>query len=251
MQRRVPSGEELRAAAQTLAGAGAAKGGHVRATRLTPGQRQEIARKAGRARWANRPLPQTPREVVTPRNPSEGNTPTGKDLRAAAQLLGAPGATKGGHARAAKLTPEQRREIPRKAGVAGAKARWDHRPEQQTPAGAATREITRDRPKEESGQPRVIMDRHATDESASLSDIRSTLIAAHPDRQPSQRRAGRQEPRRAENQFLPDNLIGERDQACQPITLLTWRRLLPLLRGLRDQPGSIDKADDSGRSLKQ
>jgi hypothetical protein len=45
------------------------------------------------------------------------------DKNPAAVILGRLGGSKGGKARAAKLTPEQRSEIARKA----AKARWSHR----------------------------------------------------------------------------------------------------------------------------
>jgi hypothetical protein len=45
-----------------------------------------------------------------------------KSLAAAA--LSKLGAKKGGFARAASLSPEQRKEIARKAGKAGAAARW-------------------------------------------------------------------------------------------------------------------------------
>ena len=42
----------------------------------------------------------------------------------AAAMLGRRGGLKGGPARAAALTPEERKEIAQKAGKAGAAARW-------------------------------------------------------------------------------------------------------------------------------
>jgi hypothetical protein len=49
-----------------------------------------------------------------------------EELRALARELGRRGGLKGGRARAEKLTPEERKEIARKA----AKARWDRRRKQ-------------------------------------------------------------------------------------------------------------------------
>jgi hypothetical protein len=49
-----------------------------------------------------------------------------EELRALARELGRRGGLKGGKARAEKLTPEERKEIARKA----AKARWDKRGQQ-------------------------------------------------------------------------------------------------------------------------
>jgi len=49
-----------------------------------------------------------------------------EELRAFARELGRRGGLKGGRARAEKLTPEERKEIARKA----AKARWDKRRQQ-------------------------------------------------------------------------------------------------------------------------
>jgi hypothetical protein len=54
---------------------------------------------------------------------NEENERAGEELREAARKLGRRGGLKGGKARAEKLTPEERKEIARKA----AKARWDKR----------------------------------------------------------------------------------------------------------------------------
>ena len=50
-----------------------------------------------------------------------------EELRELARELGRRGGLKGGRARAEKLTPEERKEIARKA----AKARWDKRRQQE------------------------------------------------------------------------------------------------------------------------
>jgi hypothetical protein len=57
---------------------------------------------------------------------SEENKWADEELRALARELGRRGGLKGGRARAEKLTPEERKEIARKA----AKARWDKRRQQ-------------------------------------------------------------------------------------------------------------------------
>ena len=46
--------KEKNPAAVALGRLGGLKGGRVRAAKLTPGQRSEIARRAARARWARR-----------------------------------------------------------------------------------------------------------------------------------------------------------------------------------------------------
>ena len=52
---------------------------------------------------------------------------TEKEKSEAARLLGKLGGSKGGKARAEKLSPERRKEIARKA----AKARWERKQEQE------------------------------------------------------------------------------------------------------------------------
>ena len=52
---------------------------------------------------------------------TENQDPTDDELRELARLLGRRGGLKGGKARAAKMTPEERSESARKA----AKARWE------------------------------------------------------------------------------------------------------------------------------
>ncbi len=52
---------------------------------------------------------------------AENQDPTDEELRELARILGRRGGLKGGKARAAKMTPEERSESARKA----AKARWD------------------------------------------------------------------------------------------------------------------------------
>ena len=54
---------------------------------------------------------------------SDENEWADEELRESARKLGRRGGLKGGRARAEKLTPEERKEIARKA----AKARWDKR----------------------------------------------------------------------------------------------------------------------------
>jgi len=54
---------------------------------------------------------------------SEENEWADEELRESARKLGRRGGLKGGKARAEKLTPEERKEIARKA----ARARWDRR----------------------------------------------------------------------------------------------------------------------------
>ena len=54
----------------------------------------------------------------------DDSEPTAEERHQAAVLLGRKGGQKGGKARAAKLTPERRREIARKA----ARARWSKKP---------------------------------------------------------------------------------------------------------------------------
>lgn len=46
-----PDPGQLREAAATMSKAGAAKGGHARAAKLSPRKRAEIAKKAAAARW--------------------------------------------------------------------------------------------------------------------------------------------------------------------------------------------------------
>jgi hypothetical protein len=46
-----PTSEEVRHVMSYLSSLGAAKGGHVRASRLSPERRREIARGAAAARW--------------------------------------------------------------------------------------------------------------------------------------------------------------------------------------------------------
>jgi hypothetical protein len=58
---------------------------------------------------------------------SEDKEWSDEELRALARELGRRGGLKGGKARAEKLTPEERKEIARKA----AKARWDKRQQQE------------------------------------------------------------------------------------------------------------------------
>jgi hypothetical protein len=57
---------------------------------------------------------------------NEKNDRSDEELRAFARELGRRGGLKGGRARAEKLTPEERKEIARKA----AKARWDKKRQQ-------------------------------------------------------------------------------------------------------------------------
>jgi ribosomal protein S21 len=57
---------------------------------------------------------------------NEKNDRADEELRAFARELGRRGGLKGGRARAEKLTPEERKEIARKA----AKARWENRRQQ-------------------------------------------------------------------------------------------------------------------------
>ena len=59
-------------------------------------------------------------QEATEEDQAEPEEPTDEERRAAAAILGRRGGLKGGKARAAKLTPEQRREIAKKA----ASARW-------------------------------------------------------------------------------------------------------------------------------
>ena len=61
---------------------------------------------------------QAPKQIEEPVDP----------VSAAASALGRLGAKKGGHARAAKLTPERRKEIARKAIA----ARWDKKSNQSS-----------------------------------------------------------------------------------------------------------------------
>jgi hypothetical protein len=58
---------------------------------------------------------------------SEENEWADEELRESARKLGQRGGLKGGKARAEKLTPEERKEIARKA----ARARWDKRRRQE------------------------------------------------------------------------------------------------------------------------
>jgi hypothetical protein len=58
---------------------------------------------------------------------SEENERADDELRESARKLGRRGGLKGGKARAEKLTPEERKEIARKA----ARARWDKRRRQE------------------------------------------------------------------------------------------------------------------------
>ena len=58
---------------------------------------------------------------------SERNKWSDEELRESARELGRRGGLKGGRARADKLTPDERKEIARKA----AKARWDKRRQQE------------------------------------------------------------------------------------------------------------------------
>lgn len=58
---------------------------------------------------------------------SEENEWSDEELRESARKLGRRGGLKGGKARAEKLTPEERKEIARKA----ARARWDKRRRQE------------------------------------------------------------------------------------------------------------------------
>jgi hypothetical protein len=58
---------------------------------------------------------------------SERNEWSDEELRESARKLGRRGGLKGGRARADKLTPDERKEIARKA----AKARWDKRRQQE------------------------------------------------------------------------------------------------------------------------
>jgi hypothetical protein len=58
---------------------------------------------------------------------SERNEWEDEELRESARKLGRRGGLKGGRARADKLTPDERKEIARKA----AKARWDKRRQQE------------------------------------------------------------------------------------------------------------------------
>jgi len=61
---------------------------------------------------------------------SEENERADDELRESARKLGRRGGLKGGKARAEKLTPEERKEIARKA----ARARWDRRRRQEEPS---------------------------------------------------------------------------------------------------------------------
>jgi len=61
---------------------------------------------------------------------SEENERADDELRESARKLGRRGGLKGGKARAEKLTPEERKEIARKA----ARARWDKRRRQEEPS---------------------------------------------------------------------------------------------------------------------
>jgi hypothetical protein len=214
VQERVPSEDVLRVAAETLAAAGAAKGGHARAARLTPEERQEIARNAGRARWATHSLLHTPSDRVAARQPSRGHVPSPGEIEAAARVLAAAGAAKGGHARAARLTPERRHQIAREAGIVGAKTRWGNRSDRETPAGPAAPEIPlMDHQLEEPSQPGVPSHPHSAEEAVRepSSDTSSISIAS----------------------------IGEDGQCHPKLSVSTWRRLLPVLRGLRDQSGCL------------
>jgi hypothetical protein len=58
---------------------------------------------------------------------SGDNERADEELRESARKLGRRGGLKGGRARAEKLTPEERKEIARKA----AKVRWDKRRQQE------------------------------------------------------------------------------------------------------------------------
>jgi general stress protein YciG len=94
---------EARSQAAALLGR---KGGERRAEKLSAKRRREIARKAAAARWANRqPEPEPPTGTDSPRSKVVSIADAGR---------------KGGKARAAKLTPEQRSESARKA----VEARW-------------------------------------------------------------------------------------------------------------------------------
>lgn len=72
-------------------------------------------------RSSKKPTDKETAEQAPPQEPSAEPVPDGKN--AAAVLLGRLGGKKGGPARAAKLTKEQRAEIARKA----AQARWARR----------------------------------------------------------------------------------------------------------------------------
>ena len=100
-------------AAVALGKLGGLKGGPARAAALTPERRSEIARIASRARWGNK---KEAREAAPP--VPEKETPPPKNPDAVA--LGKLGAVKGGHARAAALSPERRAEI----GRIASRARW-------------------------------------------------------------------------------------------------------------------------------
>ena len=54
MSEPVPSPEEISRVMRYLNSLGASKGGHARAAKLSKARRQEIARKAARARWSKR-----------------------------------------------------------------------------------------------------------------------------------------------------------------------------------------------------
>ena len=62
---------------------------------------------------------------------AEEKTPADEELREVARILGRRGGLKGGKARAAKMTPEERSESTCKA----AKARWDKKRREEESSG--------------------------------------------------------------------------------------------------------------------
>ena len=114
---RQDSPTEKNPAAVALGRLGGLKGGHARAAALSPERRSEIARLASRARWGKKEAREADRSTQ-PALPKEIPPPPEKNPDAVA--LGRLGAVKGGHARAAALSPVRRSEIGRLAS----RARW-------------------------------------------------------------------------------------------------------------------------------